>query len=309
MERLISGTTAYGIFDGDLKSGRVSHAYLLDFADAKNLRPALMLFALRFFGFDKNPKEANRLLKGGFQDFIFYPEEGKKPAADGVAEVINETAMRPAEGDRRLFILSPFNEFSPLLQNKLLKTLEEPPQGAHFILGATSLSPVLDTVKSRVKILTIPPFSSASILQALERRGENPLNEMAALSCGGILGEAENMVEGGWFKDIADAAEEICSATDIGRAGELAIKYGDTKYKAELLKAVQQTYYLALCAKVKNTGGKIAGCWSIPALEYALQSVDKASADLKFNAFFQGLLFDLMLRIIEENDRWLKLRA
>ena len=49
MKQLISGTTAYSVFANDLKSGTLSHAYMLDFADPENLRGVLKLFSLKFF--------------------------------------------------------------------------------------------------------------------------------------------------------------------------------------------------------------------------------------------------------------------
>lgn len=309
MEQLLKGTAAYSVLCGDKSCGRLSHAYMLDFSDAKNLKSALQIFALAFFGLDKESADGKRLLNGSLPDCAFYSADGKKLTADAVNEIVNESAMRPVERDKKLFVICSFEQASALLQNKLLKTLEEPPAGVYFLLGATTLAPVLDTVKSRVKTLTIPPFTYTDILAALEREGENPLNAEAAESCGGIFGEAQNMVGGGWFKEVISAAREICTTTDVGDIGEVAIKYGEFRYKPELLKRMQQNYYSALCAKVRGEENEISSLWTKPALIYALESADKAGADLKFNAFFQGLLYDYMLRIIEENGKWLKLQA
>lgn len=310
MKQLISGTTAYSVFSNDVSSGKLSHAYMLHFNDTKNMRSALKIFGLRFFGLDENQTDGKRLLNENLTDCRIYPAEGKKFTADAASELIADSALQPQERDKKLYIICGFNEASALIQNKLLKTLEEPPRGVHFILGVTTLAPVLDTVKSRVKTLSIPPFTEAEIFSALERKGENPLNKKAAESCGGIFGAAENMVGGGWFEEVVNAADEICSVTNKGDAGEIAVKYGEIKYKSELLTEIGLTYHSALC---ERTGGKIHGkvarLYTTPALIYAVESVDKACADLKFNAFFQGLLYDLMLRIIEENDKWLKLQA
>ncbi|MDE7182517.1 MAG: hypothetical protein K2O41_05785 [Clostridia bacterium] len=309
MEKLICGTAAYTLFLNDKKSGKLSHAYMLDFSDVKNLNSALKIFALAFFGFEKDSVNGRRLMGGNLPDCKMYPAEGKKLNAEAVAEILNESAMRPVEFKDKLFIISGFEQASALLQNKLLKTLEEPPQGVYFLLGVTTTAPILDTVKSRVKTLTIPPFTAEQIFEALQRGGENSLNTEAAESCGGIFGEAQNMVGGGWFKEVIEAAHEICTTTDIGGIGAVAIKYGDTKYKSELLKRIQQNFYRALCEKSEGREGEISKLWTKPALIYALESLDKACADLKFNAYYQGLLYDLMLRIIEENGKWLKLQA
>ncbi len=308
MEQLIKSTTAYALFSGDRRCGKLSHAYMLDFADVKNLRAALKIFALEFFGFGADSISGRRILNESFTDCPVYPAVDKKLAAADISAILSDAAMRPLEASEKLFVIDGFEQASPLLQNKLLKTLEEPPEGVHFLLGVTTLAPVLDTVRSRVKTLTIPPFTERQILDALERRGENRLNADAAKSCGGILGVAENMIGGGWFEEVVRAADEICTTTDISDIGAVAIKYGDTKYKAELLRRMQQNFRDALGEKVRGVSGRISSLWQTATLEYALESLDKAGADLKFNAFFQGLLYDLMLRIIEENDRWLKLQ-
>ena len=310
MKQLICNTTAYKVFCGDKDSGKLSHAYMLHFADTQNLRAALKIFALRFFGLDENSVDGKRLLKEALPDCRIFPEEGKKLNAEAVSAILDDSALRPLERDKKLFIICGFEQASALLQNKLLKTLEEPPAGVYFLLGATSLAPVLDTVRSRVKTLTVPPFTESEILAALERKESNPLNADAAKSCGGILGAAENMVGGGWFKEVRAAANEICTTVKVADIGAVAAKYGDTQYKNELLTEIQLNFYNALCALSRgDMRGQISKLWHKAALIYAIESVNKACADVKFNAYFQGLLYDMMLRNIEENDRWLKLQA
>ena len=304
MQQLIKGTTAYKIFTTDGAKNRYSHAYMLHLSDLKNLREALLFFAAEFFGAKEGTALYNRISSGSYPDFTLYPEADKKYTADGVAAIIEDSAMRPVEGAKQLYVLSDFDKASALVQNKLLKTLEETLEGVYFILGVTTLAPVLDTVKSRVKLLEIPPFSADEIYAALERKGSNPLNRAAAERCNGILGDAENMVSGGWFKEVREAAEEICTTVNREDISAVAQKYGDIKYRQELLSEMQNAYFSAL-----TDGGKIAGLLSEHTLIYAIESINRALADVRFNAFFQGLLYDFMLRIAKENDKWQKLQV
>jgi len=303
VEQLLKGTTAYKILSGDRKQNRLSHAYMLDFPDSKNMRAALKIFALEFFGTDAATTLGERILGGSYPDFKIYPKEDEKLSADSIAELLEDSVLRPVEGTDKLYVISGFENASPLLQNKLLKTLEEPIAGVHFLLGAASLAPVLDTVKSRVKILTVPPFSEAQIFSALEREGHNEINAAAARSSGGILGVAENMVSGGWFGEVLSAAEEICTTVRVGDIGAVAAKYGDTKYKAELLSEMQRRYFSALKGE-----GRTAKVLQPAAIIYALEKLNGAFADLKFNANFQGLLYDFLLKVVEENRKWQRLR-
>lgn len=301
MEELLRETTAYKILDGDRRQNKLSHAYMLHFPDSSNLKEALKRFALNFFG--ASGIMMRRILLENYSDFKIYPKDGKKLDAAAVTEILEDSALRPVEGDKKLYAITAFDTASALLQNKLLKTLEEPLEGIHFLLGVTSLAPVLDTVKSRVKLLEIPPFSEEQIFAALERKigTDSELNAAAARSCNGVLGAAENMISGGWFKDIMTAAKEICSVTKEWQIGTLAIKYGETKYKNELLSEMQRLYFTAL----RDNGGLPL---ERPALIYALENLAGAFADVKFNAFFQGLLYDFMLKVVKENDKWQKLR-
>lgn len=298
MNELIKGTTAYKIFSGDRQSGKLSHAYMLHFADRRNMRGALKLFASEFFGAEKGTRLYSAIESESFTDLKIYPREGEKITADGIAEIIEDGALRPVEGEKKLFIISGFETASVLIQNKMLKTLEEPLEGVYFLLGACSLAPVLGTVLSRVKTLEIPPFSEEQIYLALERGGHNSLNAAAAKSANGVLGVAENMVSGGWFQSVAEAAEEICKVTTVGEIGGICLKYGEIKYREELLSEMQRLYFTAL-----TEGEGPASKLTKPALVYALESIDKASADLKFNANFQGLLYGFLLGVLGANRR------
>lgn len=310
MKELICSTTAYKSYANDVAGGRCSHAYMLHLEDAKNLRLALKIFALTFFGTDENSDDGKRILNETLTDCSIYPEIDKSLNMDAIGELLSDSVLNPFEKDSKLYLISCFEQATAQVQNKLLKTLEDPPKGVYFLLGVTSTAPILDTIKSRVKMLTIPPFNSQEIFSALQRKGANRLNEQAAKSCGGIFGIAENMVGGGWFDAIILAALEICTVTNIGKVNMTAFKYGEVKNKNELLYQMGVLYHEALCQRVKGKNLEtVAACWLTPTLIFAIECVDKAATDLKFNGNFQTILFDLMLKIIEENKKWLKLQA
>ena len=46
-----------------------------------------------------------------------------------------------------------------------------------------------------------------------------------------------------------------------------------------------------------------------PAVIFALEKLCAAFNDLKFNAVFQGLLYDFILNVVKENKKWQKLSA
>ncbi len=302
MEELISRTAAYRIFAGDKAADRLSHAYMLYFNDAANLRNALKQFALVFFGCGKNERNGRLIEAEGLADLKIYPKPEKKLTVDAAAEIVDDAFLQPVEGDKKLYIISGLEEASALFQNKLLKILEEPPQNVYFLLGTLSLAPVLDTVKSRVKTLEIAPFSQNEIFQALERAGSNPENARVAAACGGVLGAAQNMLRNEKYSEILQAAAEICSADTVAKAVDAALKYGDCKYKAELLTEMQRAYFNELERYAKDINYN--GALKKGAVVYAIESVNKAFTDMKFNANFSTLLYDFTLRVASENEKW-----
>lgn len=306
MRQLLQGTTAYKIFSRDARSDRASHAYMLYFQDGAYLCFALKYFALALFKTDESSREGSLIMGESFSDVKVYPAEGKKPAVSDADEIAADCALKPIEGDKKLYIFTDFDQASAMVQNKLLKVLEEPPQGVYFLLGATSLSPVLQTVRSRVKLLEIEPFSEGAILSALNRMGgDERTNSLAAASCAGIFGQAVAMVSGGWFGEILSAAQEICSAHTLAEAGDVSLKYADVKQKGELLRQIQRIYFSQL--KDLSRGDMCRSNFTRPALIYAVGAVNKALEDNKFNANFSSLIFDLTAGVITENDKWKKL--
>ncbi len=300
MKKLLSSTAAYRIFCADAAGGKLSHAYMLYYSDRFNLRQALKLFALKFFGAEEDGRDGRLILSEGLPDLKVYPLPEKKLTVETATQIVDDAILKPVEYDKKLYIIEGFESASPVFQNKLLKILEEPPRGVYFLLGATSLSSVLGTVKSRVKLLEIAPFTADEIYSALCRAGDNSLNYAAAEACCGVLGVAQNMLAGGWYGEVRAAAEEICKAADAGQAADVAVKYADCKYKNELIAEMQRVYFGEL---KKYTAGDYEGRLSQVAITYALATINKAFADIKFNANFGALLFDFTLKVAEKNRK------
>lgn len=296
MEKLITHTTAYKIFSGDVNGDRLSHAYMLAFPDGENLAYALKLFAAKLFNFNCGSREEKLVKEGKFSDLKIYPKQEKKLSVDDASEIIQDCALGPIECDKKVYIISDFDTASALFQNKLLKVLEEPPRNVYFILGARTLTAVLDTVKSRVNKLEITPFSPEQIECALERTFGVGNYKNVARCCGGSFGEAAKMLSEGWFAEILEAAKSICQAYDREEVALCAIKYGDEVRKRELLAQIQRVYYDALTGVTKLK-------WSNATLIYAVEAVVNALTDVKFNCNFASLLYEFMLSVIRFEER------
>ncbi len=57
--------------------------------------------------------------------------------------------------EERTIIILAAKTFSPIVQNKLLKVIEEPPKNKEFIIISPSKSIILDTIKSRLPVIVL----------------------------------------------------------------------------------------------------------------------------------------------------------
>ena len=147
-------------------------------------------------------------------------------------------------------------------------------------------------------------FKDATILKA-EKRVRVSLSAPYE-KCDELMKSGEDKQIERTIKDIFAAANEICSADTLAKAGAVSLKYGDVKEKAELLEQIQLGYFAQLkkCISPHDAGG---ATFTRPALIYGIRAVNRAFADLNFNANFSSLLFDLAAGVITENSKWKKL--
>ena len=185
MRELFSSTTAYRTIAPGAQRNAQAHFTLVLFPDGRYLRDLLTLCAEAFFGAAEGSRVQKLIAAESYADCLFYPAKGAKLTADGAADLIGESALRPVEGSKKLFVLDAFQTVTPLVQNKLLKILEEPPESVYFLAGATAEHAVLPTVLSRADKIAVPPFPEEAIAAALTRKyGDVPGIAEAAAACG-----------------------------------------------------------------------------------------------------------------------------
>ena len=76
---------------------------------------------------------------------------------DQIRALRSDAYIRPNEGRRKVYVIAPADAMNPAAQNALLKVLEEGPAYAAFLLDAAQPGKLLDTVRSRCELLTLPP--------------------------------------------------------------------------------------------------------------------------------------------------------
>lgn len=317
MQSLIETTSAYTLLQKDSVQNSLAHAYLLHFEDATNLRKVLKILATLFFSNATNQRINQLIEKEIFTDCLFYPQTDKKFTVEDAEKISEECVLKPVEGEQKAFVICDFQTATPASQNKLLKLLEEPPKGVVFLLGTTSLFPILPTVLSRVKIIKIDPFLPHQIAEYLKRKYPDftPTDILSASTvANGCLGQAESMLEGGVHRQmLTDAfALTLCKSAELP---VLCKKLADYKYKKELLTLLRFIFRDALLLK---TGIKkenlllqteklkllhVAEKYTIFALAQAQERISKAEKQLFFNGYFPQCLEVLLANINADNER------
>lgn len=90
---------------------------------------------------------------------VLYFEAGKKLGIGEARKIKEHFSLKPYSAKGRLVIMEDTSVMTHEAQNALLKTLEEPPEGAILILGAPSEANLLPTILSRCQIVVLTEHS------------------------------------------------------------------------------------------------------------------------------------------------------
>ena len=171
-----------------------SSTQLTSMLDAFLSAPIFMPHSYLFLGSSRDESDALQLAK----TFAEKITENKFPNVDtitfdasqgegveGIREVLSLAALMPVSSERKVVLMLHMDKASPQMLNALLKTLEEPP--AHAIFMLLSDRPLLPTVMSRCQVFSLQEASavthSAELAEALD-----------LLQTNRTAGQAERMV-------------------------------------------------------------------------------------------------------------------
>lgn len=161
-----------------IAAGEVAHAWLLLGPAGSGKRPTAVALAAAL----NCPVEPGvgcgecsscaRIQRERYPDVHHVVPEGPLIPVDIIREVIIPEASRsPFEGHFKVFIIEEADRMNDPAQNALLKTLEEPQPDTVFVLISDNEEEVLDTIRSRCRIVRMEPVSEGRIVQLLSEAG------------------------------------------------------------------------------------------------------------------------------------------
>lgn len=221
-------------------AGRLPHAILLEGEDGlgKSTLAGIIAAAAVCRGENKPCgicHDCHLAQIGNHPDVTLIEPDGTQIKVDTVREIIAEAQLKPSQAARKVFIFKKANAMNEAGQNALLKTLEEPPGSAVFILLVESVSSLLDTIISRCVCFSLaaPPLEEG--IKILEENGIEKAEAEARLERnGGNIGRA---IANKSVSLKVDPEEFInCIARDDAYSALLLLKvYDNKKYRNEVV--------------------------------------------------------------------------
>ncbi len=112
-------------------------------------------------------------------------------SVEQVREIQRSVALAPYEGRTRVVIIDPADGMNDAAQNAFLKTLEEPPSYATFVLITTHEEGMLPTIRSRCRLVEFRLLPAMDVEAALTAAGVEPVRaSLLARLSGGRIGWA-----------------------------------------------------------------------------------------------------------------------
>ncbi|MEE9299133.1 MAG: DNA polymerase III subunit gamma/tau [Acidimicrobiia bacterium] len=159
----------------EIASERVAHAYLFAGPRGTGKTSTARILAKMLNCTDPGPgrepcsacTSCVGIMEGTSMDVIELDAASHNKVED-VREIrANVATVASAGGARRVYILDEAHMLSRAASNALLKTLEEPPEHAHFVLATTQPYKLPDTIRSRTQRFDFHPIGSEALIEHL----------------------------------------------------------------------------------------------------------------------------------------------
>lgn len=137
----------------------------------------------------------------------------KSISVESVRKITADAYRMPEEADYNVYIICAGNGMSKESQNKLLKIIEEPPDGTLFIFIIRSADSLLATIRSRATILTLHPVKPHEAVDYISSSLENESDKIseAVELFGGNIGKILEYISGEQTSAAHDIASQIAA--------------------------------------------------------------------------------------------------
>lgn len=309
-----------------VENNRVSHAYILNGERGSGKKMLANLFAMTLLceTGDNEPcgkcHSCKQAESGNHPDIIRVTHE--KPnsiSVDDIRTQVNNTVdIKPYQGPYKVYIIPQADMMTSQAQNAILKTIEEPPSYAVFLLLTENAETLLPTINSRCVMLKLRNIKDTLIKKYLMENLEIPdyKADMCTAFAQGNMGRAIMLANSDHFNEIREEAVQLLKHISEMELNEIVAAVKNISvYKLEItdyLDIIMIWYRDVLLYKATKEIDKVvfkdqlqsikeqARKSSYEGIELILESLEKAKARLKANVNFD-LVMELLFLTIKEN--------
>ena len=309
-----------------VENNRVSHAYILNGERGSGKKMLANLFAMTLLceTGDNEPcgkcHSCKQAESGNHPDIIRVTHE--KPnsiSVDDIRTQVNNTVdIKPYQGPYKVYIIPQADMMTPQAQNAILKTIEEPPSYAVFLLLTENAETLLPTINSRCVMLKLRNIKDTLIKKYLMENLGIPdyKADMCTAFAQGNMGRAIMLANSDHFNEIREEAVQLLKHISEMELNEIVAAVKNISvYKLEItdyLDIIMIWYRDVLLYKATKEIDKVvfkdqlqsikeqARKSSYEGIELILESLEKAKARLKANVNFD-LVMELLFLTIKEN--------
>mgnify|MGYP002620261773 FL=1 len=193
---------------------QIAQAYLFCGPRGVGKTTSARIFARAINGFDANDQE-------DYAFNVFELDAASNNKVEDIRSIVDQVRIPPQQGNYKVYIIDEVHMLSQAAFNAFLKTLEEPPPHAVFILATTEKHKILPTILSRCQIFDFHRITVADMVEHLkgicEKEGieaEEAALHVVAVKADGALRDALSIFDqlvafAGKKLDYATVAEHL----------------------------------------------------------------------------------------------------
>lgn len=177
-----------------IKSGQIAQAYLFCGPRGVGKTTSARIFARAINGFSQDDDSIS------FN--VFELDAASNNKVEDIRSIVEQVRIPPQNGSYKVYIIDEVHMLSQAAFNAFLKTLEEPPAHAVFILATTEKHKILPTILSRCQIFDFHRISVPDMVSHLkgiaEKEGVNASDEglhVIAAKADGALRDSLSMFD------------------------------------------------------------------------------------------------------------------
>ncbi len=168
------GSRAAKRLNSAISNGNISHAYIFEgdyTVDKTGFAMSFVKAVLCENGGCGQCSICRKIQNGNYEDlFVISPETSVKD--EDIEKLQEKLKNRPFAGSRNIAVIENADTMTRWAQNRLLKTLEEPPDGTVIILLADNIENFLPTILSRCAVYRLEGTEQQSDAAAVSRAAE-----------------------------------------------------------------------------------------------------------------------------------------